>query len=182
MKFLKEKKVVHVKETRRAVVAVFLALSLAGCGYHFKGAGLTAPAGVHTIAITVLENQTSESGIETVFTSDLAYEFTRSKMLRIVGKDMSDAVLSGSIASMAVDTISHTATYGSNERRVTITLDLALRRPSGEVIWSDSALSGRETFQVSSDKIETEQNRRAAIEAISKRLAEKVHNRILQDF
>jgi len=158
-------------------------VALAGCGYHFKGTGLTAPVGVRTIAITVLENRTSESGIETVFTSDLAYEFTRSKVLRVVGKDTADAVLSGRIASLTVNTISHTASYYSDERRVTITLDLALKRADGKVIWSDSALSDKEAFKVDpSDKLATESKRREAIEAISERLAEKIHNRILQDF
>lgn len=173
----------HLKETRKAIVAMVVLVALAGCGYHFKGVGLMPPAGVRTIAITVLENRTSESGIETIFTGDLAYEFTRSKVLDVVDKDTADAVLGGIISSMAVDTISHTASYMSDERRVTITLDLSLRRSDGEVIWSDRALSGREAFKVSSDnKLETESKRRAAIEALSKRLAEKIHNRILEGF
>ena len=174
----------HPKEIRRAILALVVFAALAGCGYHFKGTGLKAPEGVRTIAITMLENRTSESGIETFFTSDLAYEFTRSKMLRVVGKDTADAVLSGTVASLTVDTISHTASYYSDERRVTITLDLALKRADGKVIWSDSALSDKEAFKVVDplDKLGTEKNRKVAIEAISERLAEKIHNRILSDF
>ncbi len=174
----------HLKEIRRATVAIVVFVALAGCGYHFKGAGLKAPVGVRTIAIIVLENRTSESGIEMVFTSDLAYEFTRSKMLRVVGKDTADAVLSGTVASLTVDTISHDARYYSDERRVTITLDLALERADGNaIIWSDRTLSDKEAFKVDpSDKLATEKSRRTAIEAISERLAEKIHNRILSDF
>jgi len=172
----------HLKKTSKTIVTMVVLVALSGCGYHFKGVGLTAPEGVRTIAITLFENRTSESGIETVFASDLAYEFTRSKVLRVVDKEMADAILSGKVASMALYTISHTASYMSDERRVTITLDLSLRRPDGEIIWSDSALSGREAFKVSSDKLETERNRKVAIEAVSKRLAEKIHSRILQGF
>ena len=178
-------KEMHPKEIRRAIVALVIFVALAGCGYHFKGTGLKAPEGIRAIAITMLENRTSESGIETVFTSDLTYEFTRSKVLRVVGKDRADAVLSGTIASLTVDTISHTASYYSDERRVIITLDLALKRADGNaIIWSDSALSDKEAFEVVDplDKLGTEKNRRVAIEAISERLAEKIHNRILQDF
>ena len=177
-------KTMHLKEIRRATVSIVVSVALAGCGYHFKGAGLKAPVGVRTIAVIMLENRTSESGIETVFTSDLAYEFTRSKVLRVVGKDTADAVLSGRIASLTVDTISHTADYMSDERRVTITLDLSLKRADGDaIIWSDSALSDKEAFKVDpSDKLATEKSRRTAIEVISERLAEKIHNRILQDF
>ncbi|MDY6988231.1 MAG: LPS assembly lipoprotein LptE [Thermodesulfobacteriota bacterium] len=164
------------------VFAVLVIFSIqGGCGYHFK-AGLKAPAGVHTISVRMLENRTLESGIEAVFTDDLLYEFTRSKVVQVAGLDVADAVLSGTIVSLRVDTISHTADYASGERRVTITLDLALTRANGEVIWSDRALSDREEYKVSSDKLTTERNRRKAIEALSERAAEKVHNRILQDF
>jgi len=155
---------------------------LIGCGYHFKGAGLKAPEGVETIAVPVLANKTSEIGIETVLTNDLAYEFTRSKVLRVVAKDGADAVLSGSIVSVAVDTISHTKTYASNEQRVTVTLSMELTRSDGKVLWADGGLTESEVFMVSSGRSATDRNKRTAIEALSERLAEKTHNRILQGF
>jgi TolB-like protein len=165
----------------RTILTLMALMPLVGCGYHFKGAGLTAPSGVQTIAVTVFENKTSESGIETVFTGDLAYEFTRSKVLQVVDKERADAVLSGSIVSVSVDTIVFTDTYASDERRVTVTLNLVLTRKDGKVLWANSALSDNEIFKVS-DKLTTERNRRAAIEVMSERLAEKVHTRILEDF
>ncbi len=170
-------------EIGKAIAALVIFVVAAGCGYHFAGMGLTAPEGVRTIAITVLDNRTSESGIETVFTSDITYEFTRSKVLRVVGKDTADAVLSGTIMSLSEETIAYTASYDSAERRVIITLDLALKRADGNVIWSNKSLSDKEAFKVDpSDKLATEKNKRVAIEAISDRLAEKIHNRILQGF
>jgi hypothetical protein len=99
-----------------------------------------------------------------------------------VDRDKADAVLSGVIVSLQEDTISYTAGYDSNERRVTITLDLALKGTDGKVIWSRRALSDREAFKVLSDRLATQRNRRAAIEVISERLAERVHNAIFQDF
>ena len=172
-----------LESTRKVTVTLIILGAIAGCGYHFEGMGLMAPEGVRTIAIAVLENRTSESGIETLFTSDLAYEFTRSKVLRLVEKDAADAVLGGIIASMTVDTISYTKEYESDERRVTMTLNLALKHRDGQVIWSDKALSDREAYKAApSDPLESERNRREAIKAISARLAEKIHNRILQGF
>lgn len=178
-----EKQSMHRKAIRNAIRGLVVLAAVTGCGYQFKGMGMQAPEGVRTIAITMLENRTSESGIETLFTGDLVYEFTRSKILRVVDKNTADAVLSGKVASLTVDTISHTASYASDERRAVITLDLSLRRTDGKVIWADSALSDTEAFKVdSSDKLATEKNRRVAIEAISERVAEKIHNRILSDF
>jgi outer membrane lipopolysaccharide assembly protein LptE/RlpB len=177
-----DKQNMHLKEIRWATVALLALAAFAACGYQFKGMGLSAPQGVQSIAIPVLENRTSESGIETVFTSDLAYEFTRSKVLSVVDKNRADAVLNGTIRSAGEETISHTARYHSAERRVTITLNLTLMCRDGRVLWSDTSLSDREAFEVSGDKLTTEKNRRTAIKIISERLAEKIHNRILQDF
>ena len=173
----------YLEATRKVTITLIALIAIAGCGYHFEGMGLMAPEGVSTIAITVLENRTSESGIETVFTSDLVYEFTRSKTLRVVARDVADATLGGRITSLREDTISHTSRYESDERRVIIRLDLALKRADGTIIWSDRALSDKEAFKVNpSDRIETERNKREAIETMSERVAEKIHNRILQGF
>ena len=164
------------------VSALLCLLGLTGCGYHFKGMGLQAPEGVETIAIPMLENKTTKPGIETVFTGDLAYEFTRSKVLQVVKKESADAVLSGSIASLNTDTIAHTADYASDERRATITLSLMLKRKDGQVIWADSGLSDNEIYKVSDDRLTTDRNERQAIETISERLAQKIHTRVLEDF
>jgi outer membrane lipopolysaccharide assembly protein LptE/RlpB len=165
----------------RALVALVALVVLGGCGYHFKG-GLRAPQGVETIAVTVLENRTWETGVETIFANDLLYEFARSKVLRIADRSTADAVLKGTIVSLDVNTISHTANYEAYEQRITMTLDLALTRQDGKPIWSDPALVDQEEYKVSSDKLVTEEDRLRAIKMISERLAEKVHNRILQDF
>jgi outer membrane lipopolysaccharide assembly protein LptE/RlpB len=179
---LTQTQAVRLHDIGRASLALAVLVVMVGCGYHSKGMGLTAPPGVRTIAVTVLENRTSESGIETRFTSNLVYEFTRSKILQVVDRDKADAVLSGMIVSLKEDTVSYTAGYDSNERRVTITLDLALKGTDGKVIWSRRHLSDREAFKVLSDRLATERNRRAAIEVMSERLAERVHNAIFQDF
>ena len=164
------------------ILAIIVAFVLSGCGYHFKGAGLNAPEGIEAIAIMVLENDSSESGIESVFTGDIIYEFTRSKVVRVVSGAKADAILSGRITSLDVETISHTTSYNSSVRRVTAKIDLSLKRVDGKAIWSTQGLSDNEPFDVSDDKLITESNRRAAIEVISERLAEKVHDRILRDF
>lgn len=182
MKSLVQRQAVRLRNIGRASIVLAVLVVMVGCGYQLKGMGLTAPPGVHTIAVTVLENRTSESGIETRFTSHLAYEFTRSKIVQVVGRDTADAVLSGIIVSLQEDTISHTASYDSDERRVTMTLNLALKGTDGKVIWSRRQLSDREAFKVASDKLATERNKKAAIEVISERLAERVHNAIFQDF
>jgi outer membrane lipopolysaccharide assembly protein LptE/RlpB len=166
----------------RASLALGVLMVFVGCGYHLKGTGLSPPPGVHTIAVTTLENRTSESGIEIRFASDLVYEFTRSKILPVVDRDKADAVLSGVIVSLQENTIAYTADYASKERRVTLILDLALKGTDGRVIWSRRGLSDEEAYKVSPDKLATERNKRAAIDILLERLAERVHNTIFENF
>ncbi len=157
----------------------FLAF-LSACGYRFAGGG-TLPSGIKSVCVTILENRTSEIGVENTFTNDLIYEFTRNG--KIASIDKADALLSGVIRSMSIETISHSGAHTSIERRVTITLDLKLTDKDGRIIWSAKGVSGNEAYDVVSDnKLSTEQNRSKAISTLSTRLAEKVYNSLTEDF
>jgi len=161
------------------VFLCLLSLFFSACGYRFTGRG-GLPQGIKTVYIPMLENRTSETGAENIFTNDLIYEFTKNS--EAASKDKADAYLSGTIKSMSIDTISHRGTHTSLERRVKITLDLKLTDADGKVVWVAKDISENEEYDVMSDKLNTEQNRLDAISALSKRLAEKVHNRLTEDF
>jgi len=137
---------------------------------------------VKTVFITILKNHTSETGVENVFTNDLIYEFTRSRKGALAGMDRADAILLGVIESMSIETISRKGINTSIERRVTVVVSLKLTDRKGKAIWSAESISAKEVYDVASDKIATEKNRRDAISALSKRVAEKVYNRLTEDF
>ena len=103
-------------------ILCFLAF-LSACGYKFAGGG-TLPSGINSVCVTILENRTSEIGVENTFTSDIIYEFTKNG--KIASIDKADALLSGVIKSMSIETISHSGAHTSLERRVKFTLDLKL--------------------------------------------------------
>lgn len=162
------------------VFAIFCFLAfLSACKYKFAGGG-TLPSGINSVCVTILANRTSETGVENTFTNDLIYEFTRNG--KIAGIDKADALLAGVVKSMSIETISHSGAYTSLERRVTFTLDLKLTDNDGRIIWSAKGISGNEAYDVASDKLTTEQNRRNAISTLSTRLAEKVYNSLTEGF
>ncbi len=170
----------YFKRNNIWIVFALLMFSSA-CGYRFAGSG-SFPAGIKSVRISILENRTSETGMENIITNDLIYEVTRDKKVALTSMDKADALLSGVIKSMSIETISRTGTHSSLERRVTVTVDLKLTGPNGGVIWSARGVSANEAYDVMSDKLATEQNRRDAISVLSKRLAEKAYNRITADF
>jgi len=156
-----------------------LGMLLSACGYRFAGSG-NFPAGIQKVFITILTNRTAETGIANTITNDLRYELIRYN--RITTQDRADAVLSGEVISSRVATISHKSVHSSQERRVTVSLNLKLTDSNGKVVWSVQGISANEAYDVVSDKQATEQNRFTAISTLSKRLAENVYHRLTQTF
>ena len=124
---------------RRTLLLFAIVMSLiciSGCGYHFSGSG-SYPAGVKLIFVTLLENRTAETGVESTFTNDLIYEFTRNRKESLTRKRSSaDGILSGTIARLAVANITRTSISTAKERRVTGTLTLRLESPDGRLLWN----------------------------------------------
>ncbi|MFC1814980.1 LPS assembly lipoprotein LptE [Thermodesulfobacteriota bacterium] len=158
---------------------IIVGMLLSACGYRFAGSG-SFPAGIKKVFIVILKNRTAETGIENTITNDLRYEFIRYN--RVVTRDKADAILSGEVKSSRVETISRRGVQTSQERRVTVSVDLQLTDSNGRVVWSVQGISANEAFDVVSDKQAAEQNRRAAISALSKRLAENVYYRLTENF
>ena len=171
---------------RRALCLIGIAIILAcllGCGYRFAGSG-SYPAGVTRIYITLLENRSGETGVESTFTNDLIYEFTRNRKESVApDRPSADGILSGTIASLSVENISRTSVSTAVERRVTGILNLRLESPDGRQLWGSGNIVERQTYAVvPGDKLATDQNKAVAIDAVSQKLAESAFNRLTDDF
>ncbi len=151
------------------------------CGYKFAGSG-TFPGGVRSIYVTIFENRTRETGIEKIFTDDLIDEFIRKSEDVLAGRrENAEAILSGVISGMSIETIFHTGTDTSDEREVTIGVSIKLRNLQKKILWANVVLESQ-TYPVGLTRLETEQNLRDAIIRLSERLAEKAFNRLTSDF
>lgn len=156
-------------------------LLLPACGYRFSGGG-SLPGGVETLSVQMLKNRTAEDGIQTTLTGNIVYEVTRRDSSRIAEPQSAEAILSGIIKTVRNADIAHTGTSTASQRRVTITVDMQLVRPDGTVLWRRNGLSDNEAYDVASSKSGTTRNRKAAIETLSKRLAELIYKNITDDF
>lgn len=167
---------------RSSIWLIFiLCISLSACGYRFAGSG-SLPAGIKSVCIPVLNNRSSEAGVENTITNDLIYEFNRHDISVLSSKDKADSVLSGTVWSVIIETIAYRDPTKSSERRVTVTVNLKLRSHSGKVVWSRTGLSDNEAYDVMSDKLETEKNKKEAILVLSKRLTETIYMSMTADF
>lgn len=163
-------------QTRAGMLALIPLIFLAGCGYRFTVGG-PLPAGLDSVAVTVLENRTAEIGAEQIITNELIYEFTRNGH-SVRGLDAADGVLSGTVTGMNVETVSRAGEITSLERRITASVRLRLVDKEGERLWSATDVRASEAYAVFSDKVATDTAKREAIRTLARRLAEEVYGRI----
>ncbi|MGD8835015.1 MAG: LptE family protein [Desulfobacteraceae bacterium] len=156
---------------------------LSACGYQFAGRG-DLPGAIETVAVEVLENRSSETGVEIFVTNALINELNRRREGSVVDADRADAVLSGTIDSIVWNTVARKDSNTAVERRVSATVSLTLTDVAGSVLWKKSGLSAAQAYDVdqSGDKTVTEGNRRQAIGVLSEQMAEYVYRQLTDNF
>jgi outer membrane lipopolysaccharide assembly protein LptE/RlpB len=153
-----------------------------GCGYRLAGRG-ELPGNVQSIAVRMLENRSAETGVETLITNALINELNRRRQGSVTSPDRADAVLTGTIDSLAWDTVSHRGVNTAAERKVYAAISLTLTDSSGKVLWQRSGLSGSQAYTVVGDnKTATEINRRQAVAILAEQVAENVYRRLTDNF
>jgi outer membrane lipopolysaccharide assembly protein LptE/RlpB len=152
------------------------------CGYRFaEQEGL--PGATHRLFVKVFQNRTQETGVENIVTAALLSELTLRKTDELVGNlDNADVVLSGMVEEVTIGTIAAKKRDTASERRVTVTVSVKLTKQEGGVVWATKGFSDNEAYRVDDNPEQTDQNRRDAIRLLSRRIAEKVVNRLSDNF
>ena len=101
-----------------------LALTTAGCGYSFSG---NLPAHIKTVAVPLFVNRTQEPAVENFITRGVVEAFTTNGMLKVVKRDVADAILEGEIVGYSLQVIALNQAANVREYRLVVTLNLRLR-------------------------------------------------------
>lgn len=167
---------------RKVALLVCAAWVLIACGYRFQGAG-KLPEKVAHIFVESFENRTGETGLETTLTNAVIFEFTkRNKGALAPAAAGADAVMRGVVRSLSLQTISTRKKDASGERRVTLSVDVQLVRPDGRVVWAAKGVTDNDTYEVTDDKLLNERRQRQSLDTAAVRLAERIYNRLTDDF
>lgn len=164
-----------------ALCTLLFMAAMAGCGYKFTGGGVL-PGGVTSVNIAIFENRSAETGIENTVVNDLVYEFTRNGQKVVSDPALADSMIKGVIRSVSEETVTYTTSQESVESRVVVVVDMEMVDQEGRDIWSAGGIVAKEAYDVVSDNQEKLQNRKVAIEALSKRLAETIYERLTGGF
>jgi len=138
---------------------------------------------INRLFISLFENRSTETGIDILLTDDLKNEFIHKYGGTLSEKEHAAAILSGSITGIRTWTVSRTGALTSQERRISITVDVKLKDAAGKTLRSATGVSADETYAVvSGDKQATDKNKQNAILLLSKQIAEAVFYRLTEDF
>ena len=169
----------------RYALCVFLCFSfcvLSGCGYQMVGKETHVPPGLNSLAVPTFKNQTFEPGIEVPFTQGFLKEFIRDRRVNVVDRKGADSVLEGVIKSFIIYSVSYDKSGFALEYEVRVTLDLTLKKSTGEVLWEEKNFSETRWFRASSDVLTNEANKAVALQQIGRYSAERIRNRFFYNF
>lgn len=164
----------------RLGVLWLLLVSLWGCGYHPVGTASPLDPQVRpTLAIPLFANRTTEVGLETIFASELINAFAQTKAVKVVpGDRQAEYVLEGKVRSLDNSSVAFNSVTQSTVRRVTLRIELTLRKQKGDkVLWKDTQILA-EDYVVdpnyhAGEATRSEGIRRAAV-TLSRRVLDKV--------
>jgi len=166
----------------RMVIMVACIVPFTSCGYRFAG-GEGLPQGIESLYIQLLDNKTTEPGIDIVMTSELKNEFIQKYRSALVDRETAEAILSGAVVGIQTETVARRGALTALERSVSMTIDLALKTSGNERIWFAKGITMSDTYTVvSGDKEVNERNKRNALKDLAGRIAEISFYRLTDDF
>jgi len=148
-----------------------LCLLFSGCAYYSTSA--TGGAGIRTIAVPLLENESLEAGIHQALTDSLIQGFVVGGAMRVVREDQADAVVQGTVLEVREDPF----TYGDRADQYQISVFVKLSfydARQKQMIWEVERMRGYGIYDASAQR---EQARQQGLGAALHMVAQDVVDR-----
>lgn len=150
-------------------------LLISGCGiYSFSGS--TLPPHLQTIGIPLLEDQTTEFGIDQSLTDTLIDAFIEDNSLKIDEPRSADCVLTGTITRVEDRTGQYSSSEVASDFRVSVTVKVKLEDMRKRQTMFDDTISQYGTYDGN------EVSREEGIEEALEKIATDILNRALSDW
>lgn len=168
-----------------ALLAFFLALVPAGCGYHVAGKGTKLPTDLHVLAIPTFANGSQVYKVEQDLTGAVVREFiTRTHYHVITKADRSaDATLQGTVQYVTISPL----TFDTRTNRVAtvlvqVGLKVTLTDKKGKVLYDNPGYLFREQYQESSSLSSFFQEESPALQRLSRDFARALVSDVLENY
>ena len=164
------------------LLAFLCATLIGGCGYQLVGKETHLPPGITSIAIPTFINQTLEPGIEVLFTQAFLREFILDRRVKVVDRNEADSILEGVIKACSFYAVSFDRSGFAIEYQANMVVDVTLKKPNGEILWSEKNLSETNWYRASSNVLTHEASKDASFQEIGRLMAGRIRNRFFYNF
>ena len=169
---------------RVALLCTLLALTLlAGCGYKFAGSAGNRLDSNHLIWVSFIANESISPSAQTLLRRALLEEAHAMRGIAPAGSaDSADLLVSGALRSYSSTVVAYTAADQAREFRLTIDVELELRRKGeGTPLWKGK-LQAYQDFPSNANLALQRNNEEAALAAASKKMAQKFLTAVEQSY
>ena len=127
----------------RTFVCGSVTLLLCGCGYAFQGSGSILPPDVKTVAVPLVENDTSEQGLDIQLTEALRSRFERYGAVKVITNPaLADAVLTAKVVRLTNRVRNVTgSTDIALQMDLLMTVSATLKRKNGQILWRNDSVN-----------------------------------------
>ena len=134
------------------VVSMLLVLGVAsGCGYALSGRGTFLPEYINVVGVPQFVNNSTFFQVEQTLTEKIRTEFIgRGQFSVIAVPEGADAVVTGTVSNISVQPVGFTDQQLASRYLFTLTMQVEFTDArTSEVLWSNSALTFREEYELS---------------------------------
>ena len=169
---------------RPGILALLLAGSLLGCGYHLTGHSSSLPPEIKSIGIPIFANRTERPDLEQRVTARVISEFvTRSRYRILSSEEGVDAVLHGEILTYVLNPVSIDEQGRANRYEIILNARAALVRTSDDhTLWQADHFVFRRQYDLTPTSVGVVSQEQAAIDLMAGDFAEAVVTSILEGF
>jgi outer membrane lipopolysaccharide assembly protein LptE/RlpB len=175
--------------TSHAAVAIGLALGMAltwpGCGYHTAGNAVVLPQNVHTIAIPGFVSHSQTFRIEQLLTDAVVREFNARTQYHVVHETKSDAdaTLKATVLSASANPLAYDSTTGrAVSALITVSIQVTLTDRQGKVLFENPSYLFHDQYEISSDLPSFFQEDSPAVDRLSRDFARTLVANILEAY
>jgi outer membrane lipopolysaccharide assembly protein LptE/RlpB len=172
-------------KTLQAVLLSSVALCTGSCGYHVAGKADLMPKSVKTIAVPAFTNVTTRYKLTDRLPEDIAREFNGRTRYRVVSDpNTADAVLKGSVINyISFPAITDQVTGRATAVDLRVYLQVSLtERATGKVLFTRPSMEVRERYQISIPEGPYFDESDAALNRLSKQVAQQLVTAVLDNF
>ncbi len=161
---------------------VLLALLISGCGYHLVGTGTSLPDHLRTLYIPIFKNTSSQPDIHRDLTSSVINSFITDGRVKIAPREKADMELKAELFFYELRAVSFSSNDFVSDYIVELGVNLKVIDNVKGKTYMEDKFNTQWDYKASSDIVDTESARLAALELAYKELGNRLVGLVIDQF